>query len=100
MPAYQHEQQISRQLSERAQQVGTLANAFMQDELAQTHSDINLAQLQMGVTTLTTIIAGVLIAWRITLQLTRPLHISLAMAERIANGDLRQTQTSKRRNRR
>lgn len=54
----------------------------------------------MGVTTLTTIIAGVLIAWRITLQLTRPLHISLAMAERIANGDLRQTQTSKRRNRR
>jgi len=97
LPAYQQEQQISRQLGECAQQIGTLVNAFMQDELAQTHNDINLAQLQMGVTTLIAIIAGVLIAWRITLQITRPLHSTLAMAERIANGDLRQAQTSDRR---
>ena len=74
-----------------------LVNAFMQDELAQTHNDINLAQLQMGITTLIAIIAGVLIAWRITLQITRPLHSTLAMAERIASGDLRQAQTSTRR---
>ncbi len=74
-----------------------LVNAFMQDELAQTHNDINLAQLQMGITTLIAIIAGVLIAWRITLQITRPLHSTLAMAERIAGGDLRQAQTSTRR---
>ncbi len=97
LPAYEHEQQISRQLGERAQAIGTLVNAFMQDELVQTRNNINLAQLQMGVTTLIAIIAGVLIAWRITLQITRPLHSTLAMAERIANGDLRQAQTSTRR---
>ena len=97
LPAYEHEQQISRQLSERAQAIGTLVNAFMQDELEQTRSNINLAQLQMGITTLIAIIAGVLIAWRITLQITRPLHSTLAMAERIAGGDLRQAQTSTRR---
>lgn len=51
----------------------------------------------MGVTTLIAFIAGVLIVWRITLQITRPLHSFLAMAERIANGDLHQAQTSKRR---
>ncbi|HCU0431014.1 TPA: methyl-accepting chemotaxis protein, partial [Serratia marcescens] len=97
LPAYEHEQQISRQLGERAQAIGTLVNAFMQDELVQTRNNINLAQLQMGVTTLIAIIAGVLIAWRITLQITRPLHSTLAMAERIAGGDLRQAQTSTRR---
>lgn len=97
LPAYEHELQISRQLGERAQAIGTLVNAFMQDELVQTRNNINLAQLQMGVTTLIAIIAGVLIAWRITLQITRPLHSTLAMAERIANGDLRQAQTSTRR---
>ena len=97
LPAYEHEQQISRQLGERAHEIGTLVNAFMQDELAQTRSNINLAQLQMGITTLIAIIAGVLIAWRITLQITRPLQSTLAMAERIASGDLRQAQTSTRR---
>ena len=97
LPAYEHEQQISRQLGERAQAIGMLVNAFMQDELVQTRNNINLAQLQMGITTLIAIIAGVLIAWRITLQITRPLHSTLAMAERIAGGDLRQAQTSTRR---
>ncbi len=97
LPAYEHEQQISRQLGERAQAIGMLVNAFMQDELVQTRNNINLAQLQMGITTLIAIIAGVLIAWRITLQITRPLHSTLAMAERIASGDLRQAQTSTRR---
>ena len=74
-----------------------LVNAFMQDELVQTRNNINLAQLQMGITTLIAIIAGVLIARRITLQITRPLHSTLAMAERIAGGDLRRAQTSTRR---
>ncbi|HFD7121186.1 TPA: methyl-accepting chemotaxis protein [Serratia marcescens] len=97
LPAYEHEQQISRQLGERAQAIGMLVNAFMQDELVQTRNNINLAQLQMGITTLIAIIAGVLIAWRITLQITRPLHSTLAMVERIAGGDLRQAQTSTRR---
>lgn len=97
LPAYEQEQQISQRLGNSAQEVSTLVNAFMQDELVQTHHDIKLAQWQMGITTLLAIIAGLLITWRITLQITRPLHSTLALAERIANGDLRQAQTSTRR---
>ncbi|MGB8666370.1 MAG: methyl-accepting chemotaxis protein [Serratia inhibens] len=97
LPAYEQEQQISQRLGDSAQEVGTLVNAFMQDELAQIHSDINAAQLQMGITTLVAIVASLMIAWRITLQITRPLRSTLALAERIANGDLRQAQTSTRR---
>ncbi|MGO4745966.1 methyl-accepting chemotaxis protein [Serratia quinivorans] len=97
LPAYQQEQKISQQLGSSAQEIGTLVNAFMQDELTQIHNDINTAQLQMGITTLIAIIAGLLIAWRITLQITRPLQSTLALAERIASGDLRQAQASTRR---
>ncbi|CAI1540943.1 Ribose and galactose chemoreceptor protein [Serratia quinivorans] len=97
LPAYQQEQAVSQLLGNSAQEVGTLVNAFMQDELTQTHNDINSAQLQMGITTLIAIIAGLLVAWRITLQITRPLQSTLALAERIASGDLRQAQTSTRR---
>ncbi|VTR58419.1 HAMP domain [Serratia fonticola] len=65
--------------------------------MTQTHNNINTAQWQMGITTAIAILAGLLISWRITLQITRPLHSTLMLAERIAKGDLRQAQTSTRR---
>ncbi len=97
LPAYENEQKVSQQLGNRAQEIGALVTAFMKDELAQTHNNIDTAQLQMTVTTLIAIVAGLLVSWRITLQITRPLHSTLALAERIATGDLRQAQTSHRR---
>lgn len=97
LPAYQREQKASQQLGHSAQEIGTLVTRFMKNELAQTHNNIDTAQLQMTVTTLIAIIAGLLVSWRITLQITRPLHRTLELAERIATGDLRQAQTSTRR---
>lgn len=97
LPAYEKEQKTSRLLGNNAQEIGTLVTAFMEDELTQTHNNINTAQWQMGVTTLIAIVAGLLVSWGITLQITRPLHSTLQLAERIATGDLRQAQTSPRR---
>jgi methyl-accepting chemotaxis protein-2 (aspartate sensor receptor) len=97
LPAVENEIKISKQLGGYADEIGTLVNNFMKDELTQTHNNINTAQWQMGITTAIAILAGLLISWRITLQITRPLHSTLMLAERIAKGDLRQAQTSTRR---
>ena len=97
LPAYDHEQKLSLQLGDTAQKVDTLIGTFMKNELAQTNSNIDTAQIQMGIIAAIAILAGLLVSWRITLQLTRPLHTTLALAERIATGDLRQVQTSNRR---
>jgi methyl-accepting chemotaxis protein-2 (aspartate sensor receptor) len=97
MPAYENEQQYAKQIDVRTDELGDLVSTLLKDELAQTHADISSAQLQMGVTTLIAVIAGLLISWRITLQITRPLHSTLEIAQRIATGDLRQVQTNHRR---
>lgn len=97
LPAIENEIKISKQLGGYADEIGTLVSNFMKDELTQTHNNINTAQWQMAITTAIAILAGLLASWRITLQITRPLHSTLELAERIAKGDLRQAQTSTRR---
>jgi methyl-accepting chemotaxis protein-2 (aspartate sensor receptor) len=97
LPAYDLEQKLSQELGNTAQKVDTLIGVFMKKELAQTNSNIDAAQIQMGSIAVIAILAGLLVSWRITLQITRPLHTTLALAERIATGDLRQMQTSTRR---
>ncbi|WP_337264739.1 MULTISPECIES: methyl-accepting chemotaxis protein [unclassified Serratia (in: enterobacteria)] len=97
LPAYENEQQLSQQLGDTAQKVDALIGVFMKDELAQTNQNIDTAQLQMAIIAVIAILMGLLVSWRITLQITRPLHTTLALAERIATGDLRQAQTSTRR---
>ncbi|HGM5491272.1 TPA: methyl-accepting chemotaxis protein [Serratia fonticola] len=97
LPAYENELAIGKKLGGYADEIGTLVNNFMKDELMQTHNNIDTAQWQMGITTAIAILAGLLVSWRITLQITRPLHSTLELAERIAKGDLRQAQTSTRR---
>lgn len=97
LPAYENEQKLNQQLGETAHKVDTQIGVFMKDELLQTNQDIDTAQLQMGIIAVIAILAGLLVSWRITLQITRPLHSTLELAERIATGDLRQSQTSTRR---
>jgi methyl-accepting chemotaxis protein-2 (aspartate sensor receptor) len=97
LDAYDNEVKISKQLGAYANEIGTLVDNFMKDELQQTHNNISTAQWQMAITTAIAVLAGLLVSWRITLQITRPLHSTLALAERIASGDLRQAQTSTRR---
>ncbi|QHA87206.1 methyl-accepting chemotaxis protein [Serratia rhizosphaerae] len=97
MPAYEHEQALNNALSDSAADIGTLVRAFLKDELTQTNNDIQSAQLRMGLTTLAAIIIGLVVSWRITLQITRPLNNTLAIAQRIATGDLRQIEVTHRR---
>ncbi|AML56228.1 Methyl-accepting chemotaxis protein I (serine chemoreceptor protein) [Serratia rubidaea] len=97
MPAYEHEVGTGKALEETAAAIGSLVRAFLQDELTQTDHDISSAQFSMGLTTLIAIIAGLLVSWRMTLQITRPLHNTLAIAQRIATGDLRRVEVPERR---
>lgn len=97
MPAYEHEVETGKALEETAAAIGSLVRAFLQDELTQTDHDISSAQFSMGLTTLIAIIAGLLVSWRMTLQITRPLNSTLEIAQRIATGDLRRVEVPERR---
>lgn len=97
LPAYLYEKKLSKELVSNAEAIESLVGSFIKDELLLTNEDIDLAVMQMLVTTVLAIIAGLLISWRITLQITRPLQNTLAIAERIATGDLRNVSTSSRR---
>ena len=97
MPAYEAERAAGATLEKTTTDIGTLSRAFLLDELTQTNNDINSAQFSMGLTTLIAIIAGLLVSWRMTLQITRPLHNTLAIAQRIATGDLRRVEVPERR---
>ena len=88
MPAYEEEQRNSQLLSVKASEMNTLVGKIFKNELANTHLDISRAQLMMMVITLTVLLAGILIAWRITRQITQPLRATLQTAELIAKGDL------------
>lgn len=97
MPAYEHEQALNAELGKNAGDIGKLVRAFLKDELTQTKNDIDSAQWKMGLTTLLAIIAGLLVSWRMTLQITRPLSNTLEIAQRIATGDLRRVEVPERR---
>lgn len=97
MPAYERELAISKAQGDNALKIGALARIFLQDELTNTEGDISKAQLAMGLTTLIAIIVGLLVSWRITQQITRPLNNTLEIAQRIATGDLRRVDVPERR---
>ncbi|TQI78104.1 methyl-accepting chemotaxis protein-2 (aspartate sensor receptor) [Serratia fonticola] len=97
LPAYENEKKINVQLGSIGLEIDTLANIFMNNEMQETHDNIKSAQWRMVITALIAIVAGVLVAWRISLQITHPLHHTLELAQRIATGDLSQTPTSSRR---
>ncbi len=88
MPAYEDEQKNSQLLSVKASEMNTLVAKIFKNELANTHLDISRAQMMMMVITLVVLLAGILIAWRITRQITQPLRDTLKTAELIAKGDL------------
>jgi len=57
---------------------------------------VDSIQIQMGVVAAIGIVLAVLLAWGITLSITRPLNETLRVAELIAKGDLTSTLTSTR----
>ncbi|CAM3680697.1 methyl-accepting chemotaxis protein [Rahnella bruchi] len=88
MPAYEEEQKNSQLLSVKAAEMNALVAKIFKNELDNTHQDISRAQMIMLVITLAVMLAGIIIAWRITRQIAQPLRDTLKTAEAIAQGDL------------
>lgn len=88
MPAYEEEQKNSQLLSVKAAEMNALVAKIFKNELDNTHQDISHAQTIMLVITLAVMLAGIIIAWRITRQIAQPLRNTLKTAEAIAQGDL------------
>ncbi|ANI30591.1 chemotaxis protein [Yersinia entomophaga] len=96
LPAYEQEIAAGKQLETKAIELNSLVKNLFVQELQGTHDEIDNAQTQMTVVAMVALLVGLLIAWRITRQITVPLRTTLAMAERIATGDLTAATTSSR----
>lgn len=96
LPAYQQELEVGKVMEASANALNTLATQLFTQELQGTHNEINNAQYQLAIAALVALLLGLLIAWRMTRQITVPLRATLDMAERIATGDLTAATTSSR----
>ena len=96
LPAYQQELEVGKVMESNANELSKLATHLFTQELQGTHAEINNAQLQLTIAAIAALLFGLLISWRMTRQITVPLRTTLAMAERIATGDLTATTTSHR----
>ncbi|MBO8135443.1 MULTISPECIES: methyl-accepting chemotaxis protein [Dickeya] len=88
MAAYQEENAASQRMADIALVLNQSATQLYQTQLDKVDNITRQSQYQQWIIGLAIIAIGVLMAWRITLQLTRPLRQSLSLAERIAQGDL------------
>ncbi|OWF80214.1 methyl-accepting chemotaxis protein [Yersinia frederiksenii] len=96
LPAYQQELEVGKVMEANANELNKLATHLFTQELQGTHDEINNAQLQLAIAAIAALLFGLLISWRMTRQITVPLRTTLAMAERIATGDLTAATTSNR----
>ncbi|WP_038911290.1 methyl-accepting chemotaxis protein [Dickeya dadantii] len=88
MAAYQEENAASQRMADIALVLNQSATQLYQTQLDKVDNITRQSQYEQWIIGLAIIALGVLMAWRITLQLTRPLRQSLSLAERIAQGDL------------
>ncbi|WP_035341690.1 HAMP domain-containing protein, partial [Dickeya sp. DW 0440] len=86
--AYQAEIDAAQRMTSIANTLNQAVDQLYQAQLVKVSNIITQSQYSQLFIGIAIIVAGILMAWRITLQLTRPLHQSLSMAEKIANGDL------------
>ncbi|CNL85748.1 methyl-accepting chemotaxis protein [Yersinia frederiksenii] len=96
LPAYQQELETGKVMEANANELNRLATYLFTQELQGTHDEIDNAQLQLTLTAIAALLFGLLISWWMTRQITVPLRTTLAMAERIATGDLTAATTSNR----
>ncbi|MFB1117847.1 methyl-accepting chemotaxis protein [Dickeya dadantii] len=88
MATYQEENAASQRMADIALVLNQSATQLYQTQLDKVDSITRQSQYEQWIIGLAIIALGVLMAWRITLQLTRPLRQSLSLAEQIAQGDL------------
>ncbi|KIH82510.1 Methyl-accepting chemotaxis protein I (serine chemoreceptor protein) [Pseudomonas batumici] len=81
---------MSKELADQGSEVWALSDALYQIQLDSRDSEVaHTRTLQLG-STLLTLLLGILAAFIISRQITRPIRDTLAVVERIAGGDLTQ----------
>ncbi|KAA8997351.1 HAMP domain-containing protein [Affinibrenneria salicis] len=96
-PAWQQEMSYAAEMAEIAGQLNEVVMQLLHDQLQLTQQDISRSKIQLAATALITLLLGVMIAWFIYRQITTPLNQTLALAERIATGDLTASSATPRR---
>ncbi|MGL9720465.1 methyl-accepting chemotaxis protein [Symbiopectobacterium sp.] len=97
MPAYQKEMESVTQMNDIAVTLSDRITELLHAQLQQTDHNVRTSEIQLTVTALITLLAGLLIAWFISRQITAPLNHTLTIAERIATGDLTMNMSTSRR---
>lgn len=87
-PAGSDPKQIAAHLADAGLALTSASNTMLDHEIANTHHEVSQTIQEMVGIVIATILAGTLISWRMTRQLTLPLRRTLETAERIAAGDL------------
>ncbi|SDH06303.1 methyl-accepting chemotaxis protein [Pseudomonas flavescens] len=86
-----------KELTEEGYEIVRISKALTAIQMERRDAESASAQTLQAVATLLALLVGILAAWLITRQITRPLHDTLVAVERIAGGDLSQTlQVSRR----
>jgi methyl-accepting chemotaxis protein-2 (aspartate sensor receptor) len=85
---FAHQESESVQLSATAEKLNTAVNALYQFQLTQMSGTITEANFIMYGAVALGVLAGLIIAWRITRNITQPLRETLLVADKIAAGDL------------
>lgn len=85
---FAHQREQSTVLTAAAEKLNTAVNALYQFQTEQAAGTITEASAIMYIAVALGVLAGLLIAWRITRNITYPLRETLLVANKIASGDL------------
>ncbi|RAT38991.1 hypothetical protein AU493_03240 [Lonsdalea populi] len=97
LPAYQEELKQVDLLGVQANTLISQITGMVENETRETQKDINEATLWLSLTTLVTLLLGIVAALFISRQITQPLNQTVDIAENIAAGDLTMPIVSTRR---
>nr|WP_249677891.1 methyl-accepting chemotaxis protein [Pseudomonas sp. PIA16] len=85
--------QARKEMTDQGAEFLSISDRLTQLQLDRRDAESAQAQLVQVVATLLALLIGVLAAWLITRQITRPLQETMAVVERIAGGDLTHNQS-------
>lgn len=97
LAAFKDETRASQAMSEAAEKLNTDVGSLFNQQLANSNQTTQSSEFNMVATGLSVILLGIIMAWRISVQLIVPLKLSLSVAERIASGDLSSVVSTTRR---
>ncbi|NKI74924.1 HAMP domain-containing protein [Dickeya sp. CFBP 2040] len=95
--AFQDETRASQAMTAAAEAVNTDVSTLFNQQLANSSQTIQSSELKMTVTGAAVILLGIVMTWRIAVQIVAPIQQGLSVAERISSGDLSSSISSSRR---